>query len=62
MNFPDGYKIGKMAFKKKLFYHSKIGSSKIYVINYKNFFAFAKKITKTNKWLTVSRPGIESLK
>ena len=53
----DGYKIGKLALKKKLFNCSKIGKSKIYVINYKKFFNFAKKITTNNKWLTARGPA-----
>jgi len=52
----DGYKIGKMALEEKLFNYSKIGKSKIYVINYKKFFNFAKKVTSDNKWLTVRGP------
>ena len=52
----DGYKIGKQALKKKLYNYCKIANSAIYIINYKNFFRFAKKITKKNKWLTVEGP------
>ena len=52
----DGYKIAKKAVKKKLYISQKLGNSKIYVINYKSFFHFSKKITKYNKWLTVEGP------
>lgn len=52
----NGYKIGLEAKKKKLFIKSKIGKSIIYIINYNSYFKFAKKLTKTNKWLTVNGP------
>ena len=56
---PDGYKIGKLALKNKLYNYCKIANSIIYVINYKGFFRFAKKITKKNKWLTVVGPALQ---
>jgi len=55
----DGYKIGRLALKKKLFKYSKIGRSRIYVINYKTFFNFAKKMTLKNKWLTAQGPAFK---
>ena len=58
----DGYKIGKMALKKNLFIFSRLANSVIYVINYRNFFKFAKKITKKNKWLTVTGPEFKNLR
>ena len=54
--YPNGYKIGRLALKKGLFNYSKIGRSQIYVINYKRFFNFAKKLTAKNKWLTAKGP------
>ena len=53
----DGYRIGKMALKNKLYIFKKIANSVVYVIEYKKFFNFAKKITKKNKWLTVQGPA-----
>lgn len=52
----DGYKIGRLALKRKLYNYCKIANSAIYVIDYKKFFVFAKKLTKKNKWLTVEGP------
>jgi aminoglycoside N3'-acetyltransferase len=52
----DGYKIGNKAVKEKLYISQKLGNSKIYVINYKSFFNFSKKITNYNKWLTIEGP------
>ena len=45
--------------KNKLYNYCKIANSIIYVINYKGFFRFAKKITKKNKWLTVVGPALQ---
>jgi len=56
----DGYKIGKLALKEKLFKYHKLGKSKVYVINYKKFFYFAKFLTSKNKWLTVNGPKFKS--
>ena len=53
----DGYKLGKLALKSNLFKYCNLGKSKIYVINYKNFFEFAKQNTTKNKWLTASARG-----
>ncbi len=55
----DGYRIGKLALKKKLYQFNKIANSVIYVIRYRNFFKFAKRITKKNKWLTVQGPAFK---
>ena len=52
----NGYRIGRKALKKKLYKKTRIGKSVIYVINYKKFFYFSKKLTKNNKWLTVNGP------
>ena len=52
----NGYKIGLLAVKKKLYSKTRIGKSIIYLINYKKFFILSKKMTKKNKWLTVNGP------
>ena len=52
----DGYKLGKLAFKNKLFSMTKLGSGDISCINYKKFYFFCKKVTKKNKWMTVKGP------
>jgi aminoglycoside N3'-acetyltransferase len=52
----NGYKIGYRALKNKLYKKTQIGRSMIYIIDYKKFFNFSKKITKKNKWLTVNGP------
>ena len=48
----DGYKLGKLAHKKKMFEEAKIGRSKIISINYKEFFDFCKTESKKNTWIT----------
>ncbi len=53
---PNGYRIGLKAIRQKLYSFSELGKSMIYIINYKKFYKFAKKITKRNKWLTVNGP------
>jgi aminoglycoside 3-N-acetyltransferase len=55
----DGYKIGKQALKNKLYNYCKVANSAIYIIDYKNFYKFAKKITEKNKWLTVEGPAFK---
>ena len=50
----DGYKLGNLAYKKKMFREAKIGRGYIYSINYKKYFDFCKKKTKLNKWLTAN--------
>ncbi len=52
----NGYKIGRLALKNKLYNYAYVGKSIIYVINYKEFFNFSEKLTKKNKWLTVDGP------
>ena len=52
----NGYKIGNLALKAKLFKYYKLGKSEIYVINYIKFFNFAKLVTSNDKWLTVDGP------
>jgi aminoglycoside 3-N-acetyltransferase len=52
----NGYKIGLLAVKKKLYSKTSLGKSKIYLIDYKKFFILSKKLTKKNKWLTVNGP------
>ena len=52
----NGYKIGYKALQHKLYQKTQVGKSMMYIINYKKFFSFSKKITKNNKWLTVNGP------
>lgn len=52
----NGYKLGYKALKNKLYSKTTIGKSQIFVINYRKFFYFSKKVTKNNKWLTVNGP------
>jgi aminoglycoside N3'-acetyltransferase len=52
----NGYRIGRVALQKKLYKKSQIGKSMMYIIDYRQFFNFSKKITKNNKWLTVNGP------
>ena len=52
----DGYKLGKLAFKNKLFNMTKLGSGDISCINYNKFYLYCKKVTKKNKWMTVKGP------
>ena len=52
----NGYRIGRIALQKKLYKKSQIGKSMMYIIDYRQFFNFSKKITKNNKWLTVNGP------
>ena len=56
----NGYKLGYRALKNKLYSKSIIGKSQIFVINYENFFYFAKRLTKNNKWLTVNGPKFKT--
>ena len=52
----NGYKIGFKAVQNKLYRHTILGRSMIYLIDYKKFFNFSEKLTKKNKWLTVNGP------
>jgi len=52
----NGYRIGYRALQNKLYKKTEIGRSILYIIDYKKFFNFSKKITKNNKWLTVNGP------
>ena len=52
----NGYKIGLQAVQNKLYKKSQIGKSMMYVIDYNIFFTFSKKLTRTDKWLTVNGP------
>lgn len=56
----NGYKIGYRAIKKNLYSFSSLGKSMVYMIDYKNFYEFAKNITKKNKWLTVNGPKFKT--
>lgn len=52
----NGYKIGKLAVKKKLYNHANVGKSLIYVTDYRKFYNFSLKLSKKNKWITVDGP------
>ena len=52
----NGYRIGKKAKIKKIYKSIKFGRSIIHVAEYKQFFNFAKKLTKNNLWLTAEGP------
>ena len=52
----NGYKIGKLALRKRLYNHTNIGKSIMYVIDYRKFYNFSLKLTKKNKWITVDGP------
>ena len=50
----NGYKLGNLAYKNGMFNETKICRSKMYSINYKDFFEFCLKKSKTNKWITTN--------
>lgn len=52
----DGYKLGKLALKHRLFNKTKLGAGNISCINYKKFYQFCKKKSKKNVWITVKGP------
>ena len=52
----NGYKIGKLAIKNKIFKHYNLGKSQVYAIDYKKYFNFTMKIIKQNPWATVYGP------
>ena len=55
----NGYKIGKLACKNKIFKHHKLGRSRVYVASYKKYFEFTMKLTKRNPWMTINGPKFE---
>lgn len=55
----NGYKIGNLAIKNKIFKHHDLGKSRVYAINYKKYFNFTMKIIKRNPWATVCGPKFE---
>ena len=50
----DGYKLGNLAYKTGIIKESSISRCKIYSVDYKNYFEFCKKKTRSNKWLTAN--------
>ena len=52
----NAHKIGKLAYKRGICKSSILGRSVIYTANYKKYFNFVIKLTKTNPWLTVNGP------
>ena len=52
----NAHKIGKLAYKRGIYKSSSLGRSVIYTANYKKYFNFVIKLTKTNPWLTVNGP------
>ena len=52
----NGNKIGKLAVKNKIFKYYKLGRSRVYTANYKKFFNFTMKITKSDPWMTINGP------
>lgn len=50
----NGYKLGSLAYKNKMFKESYVGRGKIYNIDYKKYFNFCMKSSKKNKWITAN--------
>jgi len=56
----NGYRIGNIALKKKIFKSAKLGRSLIYLANYKKFFYLAKKLSKKDPWITAVGPKFKT--